>query len=177
MRRALVFMLLVGLSMPVVAADEAAPTEIPQFPNFTLTRLDGDGTIQLDDFDGRPVLLTFWASWCGPCRTELPELKKLYGELAGKGFVLLTVNVDTMPISASHFLKTLKLEIPVYRMAQRDLVMLGVNSLPTNVLLDPERRPVQIYRGYSPQVVDDIRRLVGEMLGTPAADDDASTDS
>ncbi len=45
-------------------------------------------TMTMSAFRGRPVLLTFWASWCGPCRVELPELSKLYGELAGRGFVL-----------------------------------------------------------------------------------------
>ena len=55
------------------------------------------------------------------------------------------------------------IDIPVYRMDQRSLATLGVQSLPTNMLLDPEGRPVMILRGYSPVVPDEIRRLVSEM--------------
>ena len=69
----------------------------PLFPEVIFTSIDGNSTMTMSSFRGRPVLLTFWASWCGPCRVELPELSKLYGELAGKGFVLITVNVDQNP--------------------------------------------------------------------------------
>jgi thioredoxin-like negative regulator of GroEL len=163
MRRVLVWSFLVLLLAFPAAADESEPPKVPPFPNVTLFTLDGSSTVQLQDFRGRPVLLTFWASWCGPCREELPALKTLYGELAGKGFVLLTVNVDTSPTAATRFLDALGLELPTYKMTSRDLVRLGVNSLPTNVLLNPEGRPVEIYRGYSPEMVQELRRLVLEM--------------
>lgn len=171
MRRLSAALILLALVLPVGATEP--PAEMPEFPNFTFFSLDRSSSVQLHDFKGRPVLLTFWASWCGPCRIELPELKKLYGRLAGSGFVLLTVNVDDRPELGQRFLKALRLDIPVYRMAQRDLMILGVNSLPTNVLLDRDSRPVQIYRGYSPKVVEDIERLVNEM---PPADRDEAQD-
>lgn len=163
MRRVLVWSCLALLLSSAVAAQQTEPPKVPPFPNVTLFTLDGSSTVQIQDFRGRPVLLTFWASWCGPCREELPALKTLYGELAGKGFVLLTVNVDTSPTAATRFLDALGLELPTYKMTSRDLVRLGVNSLPTNVLLDPEGRPVEIYRGYAPEMVQEIRRLVLEM--------------
>jgi hypothetical protein len=59
-------------------------------------------------------------------------------------------------------------------MTSRDLVQLGVNSLPTNVLLDAEGRPVQIYRGYAPEMIQDIRRLVSEMQDGGAAPDEGA---
>ena len=145
------------------AAD--SPKEVPIFPSITLNSLDGTTQVNLEAFRGRPVLLTFWASWCGPCRQELPELEKLYGELAGTGFVLLTINVDTSPRAGKRFLEQMKLNIPVYRLDPQTLAQLGVQSLPTNVLLNREGRPVQIYRGYSPVLPDDIRRLVRGMDG------------
>ena len=143
------------------AAD--TPTEVPIFPNIALTALDGTTQVSLEAFRGRPVLLTFWASWCGPCRQELPELEKLYGELAGTGFVLLTINVDTSPRTGKRFLEQMGLNVPVYRLDPKTLSQLGVQALPTNVLLNREGRPVQIYRGYSPHVPEDIRRLVQKM--------------
>jgi thiol-disulfide isomerase/thioredoxin len=140
-----------------------------EMPKITLQTLDGSGTVHLEEFRGRPVLLTFWASWCGPCRVELPELQKLYNELAGDGFVLLTVNVDTSPAMATKFLSRLGVSIPVYRMRQQDLVELGINALPTNILVDREGMAVRLYRGYSPVVPEEIRKLVHEM--DPSDDD------
>ncbi len=65
------------------------------------------------------------------------------------------------------FLQQHDIDVPAYRMNQRDLSQLGVRSLPTNVLLDREGRPVQIFSGYSPDVPAEIRRLVLAMEGSP----------
>lgn len=137
-----------------------ARAEPAALPSVTLQTVDGKGSITLDDFRGRTVLLTFWASWCRPCRVELPELQELYSELAGEGFVLLTVNVDTIPEMGVRFLEQIGVTVPVYRMNQRDLVALGINALPTNIVVDGDGRAVQVYRGYSPAVPEYIRRLV-----------------
>ncbi len=163
MRRVLVALAISILLSGGSAEAADTPTEVPIFPNIALTALDGTTQVSLEAFRGRPVLLTFWASWCGPCRQELPELEKLYGELIGTGFVLLTINVDTSPQAGKRFLEQMGLNVPVYRLDPKILNQLGVQAIPTNVLLDREGRPVQIYRGYSPLVPEDIRRLVGEM--------------
>ena len=147
----------------------AEPTALP---DVTLQTLDGKSAVTLDEFRGRTVLLTFWASWCGPCRIELPELQALYSELAGEGFVLLTINVDTIPEVGVRFLDQIGVTVPVYRMHRRDLVALGINALPTNIVLDKDGLAVQVYRGYSPAVSEYIRRLVQE----PGGSDGEQTD-
>lgn len=152
---------LVGLILVVTVAGVAGEAELP---TFTLQTLDGAGTVRVDSFRGRPVLLTFWASWCGPCREELPELATLYNELAGKGFVLLTVNVDSFPSLAERFMQRMGLSLPVYRMSPDDVDALGVSGLPTNILLDAEGRVVKVYAGYDPQLPGHIRSRVLEML-------------
>ena len=144
-----------------------AEDEIPLFPNVVFTSLDGSSTVDLESFRGRPVLLTFWASWCGPCRKELPELEKLQEDLIGVGFALISVNMDQSPVQGLRFLQKYDLDIPVYRLDSRTLAMIGVKSLPTNVLLDRDGRPVQLYRGYAPSVPEEIRRLVSEMAPAP----------
>jgi thiol-disulfide isomerase/thioredoxin len=151
----------------LVAASAAAaePSERAPFPSLSLRTLDGSGSVAVDGFRGRPVLLSFWASWCGPCRVELPELEKLYKELLGEGFVLLTVNVDTLPGIADRFLDQLGISVPVYRMDQKDLIALDINALPTNILLDRDGKTVMFSTGYSPTIPEDIRRLVREMGG------------
>jgi thiol-disulfide isomerase/thioredoxin len=148
----------------------ADTSEIPRFPNLTLLSVDGSTRIDIDSLRGRPVLLTFWASWCGPCRMELPELQKLAGELEGEGLALVTVNMDHSPAAGMKFLERNGIDVPVFLMSSSDLRALGVGSLPTNVLLDRDGRPAQIFEGYSPEVPAEIRRLVLAMKpGPPAA--------
>ncbi len=160
MRRVLFVLVVVLLAVFQPATAEDAPQQVPVFPNLAFTALDGVSQIDLESLRGRPVLLTFWASWCGPCRQELPELEKLAGDLAETGFVLITVNMDQSPAMGERFLQKYDIDVPAYRMNPRDLAQLGVQALPTNVLLDREGRPVQIFRGYSPEVPAEIRRLV-----------------
>jgi thiol-disulfide isomerase/thioredoxin len=145
-----------------IAADDGVK-KVPVFPNFAFTSLDGSTQLDIESFRGRPMLMTFWASWCGPCRRELPELQKLAAELADTGFALVTINMDSSAVVGARFLKKYNLDIPVYRMDPSTLMTLGVRSLPTNMLLDPEGRPVMLLSGYSPTVPDEIRRLVSKM--------------
>ena len=148
--------------MLVAAAGGTAGSDAPQRPpEVTLRTMDGSGTVSLQSFEGRPVLLSFWATWCGPCRVELPELARLYRDLVGEGFVLLTVNVDTNPAVAGRYLEQLGISVPVYRMAPQDLVALEINALPTNILLDRNGQVVMTAKGYSPTLPDDVRTLVG----------------
>ncbi len=160
-RRVLVT-LVVYLAVLAAPCAAAAGQRTP-FPNFTLTTLDGKGSVEIESFRGRPVLLTFWASWCGPCRVELPQLAELYSELAGAGFVLLTVNLDNSPMIAEKYLGQLGLRIPVYRMQQRDIVALKISGLPTNILIDRDGLVAMATAGYSEEMPDNIRRLVEEM--------------
>jgi thiol-disulfide isomerase/thioredoxin len=170
MRRILVVFVVsfASLGLTVSAADPVE--DVPVFPNLAFTSLDGSRQLDLESFRGRPLLMTFWASWCGPCRQELPELQKLSVELADKGFELVTINTDQSAIVGARFLRKYNIDVPVYRMDRRTLMELGVSTLPTNVLLDREGRPVMILRGYSPSVPDEIRRLVLEMDAAPVGD-------
>lgn len=163
MRAVLVYtvVVLAVLVVGIAAAEEETPR--PHFPDVVFTTLDGQSSMTMSEFRGRPVLVTFWASWCGPCRVELPELSTLYGELIGRGFVLITVNVDHNPMAGRRFLDALGLSLPVYRLNPRDTKAIGVDALPTNILLDPDGRFVKAYKGYTPAMVDDVRRLVLDM--------------
>ena len=174
MRRVLFLFAIMVVVGSMSAADDSVPQQVPVFPNLAFTALDGVSQVDLESFRGRPILLTFWASWCGPCRQELPELEKLAGELSQQRFVLITVNIDQTPAMGQRFLQQHDIDVPAYRMDPRALSQLGVRSLPTNVLLDREGRPVQIFRGYSPELPAEIRRLVLAMEGDPHEGGDPS---
>lgn len=62
-------------------------------PDFALRGLDGE-TYRLSDFRGQVVFVNFWATWCGPCRGELPDIQSVYDEKGGQGLVVLAVNVQ-----------------------------------------------------------------------------------
>ncbi len=153
------------LAVPAVArGGEPVPERGPVFPSILLQPLDGGEPVSIETFRGRPLLLTFWATWCGPCRAELPELQRLYDELAGRGFVVAAVNVDRSPRGVETFLERLRLTLPVYRVDQGTLARLGVRSIPMNVLLDAEGRVVRLFQGYSPGMVPELRRELEPLL-------------
>ncbi len=136
------------------------------FPNVEFHSLDGDKSFRLEDFRGQPVLVAFWASWCGPCRAELPELADLTREVKEYGLVLLAVNVDSSASAGQRFLERAGIDVPAFRLNDSDQEMIGIRGLPTTILLDGEALAVQVFTGYSPTVVDAIRRLVEGMTAT-----------
>ncbi len=159
-----------GLLLAATVASAGPSSEaMPPFPNLELHSLANGSVTQLESLQGHPVLLTFWASWCGPCRMELPEIQKLYTSFGDDGFVVAAVNMDRSPEIARVFVQQVGIDLPVYRIDPRVVRELGVTSLPTNVLLDASGRVVQIYEGYDPAVVKDIRRRLEGMLATPAS--------
>ena len=91
----------------------------------------------LSDLAGQPVVLNFWASWCGPCRAEMPELQRLHDRLGEAGVTVLGVNQGESPETAAAFLQTLGLSFPA-ALDQRTGVSQQylVNSLPTTFFID-----------------------------------------
>jgi thiol-disulfide isomerase/thioredoxin len=87
---------------------------------------------------GKVVLLDFWATWCAPCRLDLPILEKLHKEFGGKGLVVLGVNVGEDADTVTRFLETTRLTYPIVRLASdHELVTgLSVTAFPTVALMD-----------------------------------------
>lgn len=81
-------------------------------PDFTLDGLDGRA-ISLSDYRGRPVLVNFWASWCPPCRGEMPDLEEIQREYGADGLVVLAVNLREEPTAAQRYAETLGLTFPI----------------------------------------------------------------
>ncbi len=132
------------------------------FPKITLMPLAGGEPVPITSYRGHPVLVNFWATWCPPCRAELPELQRLHEEYAGRGLKVAAVNVNRSLAGVAEFLKENRLTLPVFRLDESVLRRLGIGSIPMSVLIDGTGRVVEVYRGYSPTMVRDIqRRLEG----------------
>lgn len=77
---------------------------------FKLTDLNGDKKISLSDFEGKPVIINFWATWCSPCREEMPFLQKAWMDYKEDGLVFIGINVMDDPDNASEFLDSLNID-------------------------------------------------------------------
>ncbi len=104
-------------------------------PDFALVNPAGK-KISLKDFRGKVVLLNFWASWCVPCREEMPAMERLYEEFKGKDFVVVGVNVKEQNAKALEFTKERKITYPVLLDNRGDVGLLyGAWGLPTTYLI------------------------------------------
>lgn len=105
-------------------------------PDFTLPTVD-NGEMSLSDYRGRPVILNFWASWCGPCRYELPAFKAFYERYPEDEAVIIAVNTQDDPDSARGYAikDGLKFVIPV---DPRGIVagLYNIHGLPTTLIID-----------------------------------------
>ena len=108
-----------------------------QMPAFSLKTLDG-GSVTQDDMRGKVVLVNFWASWCGPCRTEMPSFQRVYQERKDQGLVVLGVwTDDTDAFAMREFLRDAAITYPVViggKDAERTFG--GVFGLPTSLFID-----------------------------------------
>jgi thiol-disulfide isomerase/thioredoxin len=156
-------LLLVLAAVAASASPPAPAQERAAFPDLNL--IDAKGGVQsLQSTLGQATIINFWATWCGPCRVELPELQELYNELAGKGAVVLAVNVDSPREHVDPFMKRNKLSLPVYFLEPEVEANLGIRSLPTTVLLDAAGKVVDTWGGYSPDAMRDLRQQTETIL-------------
>ena len=111
-------------------------------PDFNLMGMDGK-THTLEDLKGKFVLVNFWATWCNPCKVEMPLLEKLHQTLKSEKFTVLGLHVGPGPENIEEFKKLMPISFPIY--VDMDLeVNWGVPGLPTTFLMNPEGK--LIYR-------------------------------
>jgi cytochrome c biogenesis protein CcmG/thiol:disulfide interchange protein DsbE len=133
-----------------------APAQIGQpLGNFTLQNLDGT-PVSLADYSGRMVLINAWATWCPPCRAEMPALNDYYQAHKNQGFVILAINAGDAQSQAAAFAQQLGLAFPVLLDPDTRLLdSLGIHSFPTSILLGRDGRVKAIHVGmFSPQELD-----------------------
>jgi len=126
-----VYVVVQSLRAPEVHTDEAGHA-----PTFTLMSTEGE-RVALDDFRGRPVLLNFWATWCGPCKAEIPELNEFAASRPDIAVLGVAVDSGTLPVLAKAQ-TDLGIEYPVIRGNAGVQRNYGVKSVPTTFLVDAD---------------------------------------
>ena len=161
--RAARVLLCAGLAFVACASVEAiAPAAAA--PDFTLRTMNGPN-LRLAEQRGRVVMVNFWATWCGPCRQEMPHLNKLYEKYKASGFVLLGVNVDDDARNAASVATKLGVKFPVLFDTDKNVSKLyELNSMPSTVLIDRDGRVRFLHRGYQDGYENTYDKQIRDLL-------------
>jgi peroxiredoxin len=135
-------------------------------PDFALPSRDGS-TVKLSDLKGQVVMINFWATWCGPCRQEMPLLGQLNAKYEPLGFTLLGINVEPDSGGAVAWLKDMKVDFPILFDRKNSVAeSFGVEGMPSSVFVDRAGNVRYVHRGYKPgdesKYADMIRTLARE---------------
>lgn len=151
-------------SLVVLAGPAAARALDGPAPDFTLPS-DKSGNVRLSELRGQVVMLNFWASWCGPCRQEMPLLEKLHQRYQPLGFTLLGVNVEENSDAARRFLADLPVSFPVlFDRANEVTRAYQVKAMPSTVLIDRDGRMRYLHQGYKAGDESVYTKKVRELL-------------
>ena len=157
-----------GLAFTAFAATSLASSGLTgqSAPDFALKSSSGQN-LRLSEFRGDVVMVNFWATWCGPCRQEMPLLDELYARYGRVGFSLLGVNIDDNQSKAMTMISELGVDFPVLFDSSKEVSKLyDVDAMPVTVLIDREGTVRYVHQGYKPgyeeMYLDQIRSLLRE---------------
>jgi peroxiredoxin len=156
--------LIAGMLAAAAGLTGAAIAPATLAPDFTLRSVDGPN-LRLTEQRGRVVLVNFWATWCGPCRQEMPHLNRLYEKYRASGFVLLGVNVDDDTRNAIGVAAKLGVKFPVLLDTDKKVSQLyDLSAMPATVLIDKDGRVRFLHRGYQSGYEETYDKQIREML-------------
>ena len=155
-----------GLLLTVFAVTSLASSGLEgrEAPDFALKSSTGDN-VRLSEYRGDVVMINFWATWCGPCRQEMPLLDELYQRYERVGFNLLGVNIDDDSRRAMQMIEELGVDFPVLFDERKEVSRLyDVEAMPVTVLVDRGGNVRFVHHGYKPGYEDKYLTQVRALL-------------
>jgi peroxiredoxin len=157
--------MLKSMSMLLLLLSVASAAPRKEAPDFALPLITNEkDTLKLSDLKGKVVILDFWATWCRPCRMEIPSFIDLYKTYKDSGFVMVGIAIDKVE-KVKKFYKRFKLNYPVVMSNKKlELAYGGISGIPTTFVLDKSGRIYKKYVGYRPKSTfeEDIKKLLKE---------------
>ncbi len=154
------FLMLLGFVSNVLAAKEINE----EAPDFTLKSLSGKN-LKLSEYAGNVVLLNFWASWCAPCRLEMPLLNELHNKYQKLGFVVLGVNVEEQTDKARSYISERPVDFPVvFDSSNIVSKQYQVIAMPTTVLIDRNGNMRYLHQGYKPGDEKKYTKMIKKLI-------------
>lgn len=160
---------------PLVAGDmkKLAIHSTPKAASSAPFDLEDDkGRTTLEEYRGKYVLVNFWATWCAPCRKEMPHLSELQSEFGGDDFEVLTIaSGRNSPVGISKFFNEIGVtNLPRHQDPKQSLSsQMGIFGLPITVLLDPEGREIARLRGDANWAGDSAKSIIKALIENAAA--------
>jgi len=149
---------------PETMVNPGIPRSPDAMPDFVLTDLDGN-MVKLSDYAGQAVLLNFWATWCPPCKAELPDLMEIQSEFSGVDFTVVGVSLDQSgPAKVRRFVDEHGINFPILMGNQTVVVQYGnFRGIPTSFLLNTRHEQVKRYTGLvtKRQLERDLENVIG----------------
>lgn len=122
----------------VVGCSSPAPQVGKPAPDFQLPNLEGQ-VVSLSDFRGKPVLVNFWATWCSPCRFEMPFIQSIFEESSDTGLVILAINIGETPSRVRDFIQSGNFSFLVLLDTNQDVALeYNIRGIPTTFFIDKE---------------------------------------
>ncbi len=141
------------------------PEESRQAPIFSLKDMKGN-VVSLEDFRGKVILLSFWATWCAPCKEEMPGMQKLFQHFQGDDFAMLAISIDKCDkMDLESFVEEMKVDFPI--LIDKDQTIRNkyfINSLPTSYLIGRDGKFQGFVSGQRDWDSEEARELVLELL-------------
>jgi len=154
----------IGLIAMLIGLNANAEIKPAAAPDFTLKSSTGEN-LRLSEFRGEVVMINFWASWCGPCRQEMPLLDELYNEYQPLGFTILGVNVEQDSSQAKKMLHDIPVKFPVLFDSESEVSKLyKVVAMPSTVLVDRDGNVRYLHKGYQPGLEQDYQQQVRALI-------------